>query len=181
MHALRVEKRLGLFHTKYLTSFVAWMKDDQLVIHLSRVEWAVPKDSEDEIPEPFVGKVVQDFKVLPTEGVVPSGDQAVSVTWRDPVFREASHIRVGAGGKLLRRTVLIEGEAPAEDAAEEKEPAVLPADLPAETLRALADLQERRTRGEISETAYHKERRDLLRQAEDQQQALPPGAAPPAP
>ena len=179
VQATREEKRLGLFHVRYLTSFVAWMKDDQLVIHLSRVEWVVPKDSEDEIPEPFVGKVVQDFKVLATEGVVPTGDQEVTVAWRDPVFREASHIKVGAGGKLLRRTVLIESEAPT-GGEEEKEPAVLPSDLSAETLRALADLQERRTRGEISETTYHKERRDLLREAEDQLRAKP-AEAPPAP
>jgi len=175
--AVRVEKRLGLFHSKYLTSFVAWMKGDDLVIHLSRVEWLVPKDSEDEIPEPYVDRVVQDFKVLPTEGVVPVGEQAVSVDWRNPVFRKASHVRVGAGGKLLRRTVLMETEAPAGEE-EPKEPAVLPADLPAETLRALADLQEKRTRGEISETTYHKERRDLLRQVEDQRQAKPLEPAP---
>jgi hypothetical protein len=175
--AVRVEKRLGLFHSKYLTSFVAWMKGDDLVIHLSRVEWLVPKDSEDEIPEPYVDRVVQEFKVLPAEGVVPVGEQAVSVDWRNPVFREASHVRVGPGGKLMRRTVLIDSEAPAEGELE-KEPTVLPADLPAETLRALADLQERRTRGEISETTYHKARRDLLRQVEDARQAPPPEAAP---
>jgi hypothetical protein len=152
------------------------MKGDDLVIHLSRVEWLVPKDSEDDIPEPYVDRVVQEFKVLPTEGVVPVGAQAVSVDWRSPAFRKADHVRVGAGGKLLRRTVLMEAEAPAEE--EVKEPTVLPADLPADTLRALADLQERRTRGEISETTYHKERRDLLRQAEDAQQAPPPEAEP---
>lgn len=174
--AVRVEKRLGLFHSKYLTSFVAWMKGDDLVIHLSRVEWLVPKDQEDEIPEPYVDRVVQEFKVLPTEGVVPVGAQEISVDWRSPVFRKADHVRVGAGGKLLRRQVLMEAEAPAEE--EVKEPKVLPADLPAETLRALADLQERRTRGEISETTYHKERRDLLRQVEDAQQAAPTEAAP---
>lgn len=175
--AVRVEKRLGLFHSKYLTSFVAWMKGDDLVIHLSRVEWLVPKDAEDEIPEPYVHRVVQDFAVLPSEGIVPVGAQAVAVDWRNPAFRKASHVRVGAGGKLLRRTVLMESEAPA-DEEEPSEPRLLPADLSADTLRALADLQEKRTRGEISETTYHKERRDLLREAEDRRRAKPPEVDP---
>jgi hypothetical protein len=81
----------------------------------------------------------------------------------------------------MRRTVLIDSEAPPEEGEAEKEPAVLPADLPAETLRSLADLQEQRTHGEISETAYHQRRRDLLRQVEDDRRgpsADAPEAAP---
>jgi hypothetical protein len=178
VRAVRVEKRLGIFSSKYLTSFVAWMKGDDLVIHLSRAEWLVPKDSEDEIPEPYVDRVVQEFKVLPAEGVVPTGRQQVAVDWKNPVFREPTHVRVGPGGMLMRRTVLMETEAPAEGEQEEKEPAILPADLPAETLRALADLQEQRAQGEISETTYHQKRRDLLRQLEDERRTPPPEAAP---
>jgi hypothetical protein len=181
VRAVRVEKRLGIFHSKYLTSFVAWMKGDDLVIHLSRVEWQVPKDSEDEIPEPFVDRVVQEFKVLSAEGVVPTGRQQVAVDWKNPEFREPTHVRVGPGGVLMRRTVLMETEAPAEgEEEEEKEPAILPSDLPAETLRALADLQEQRVHGEISETTYHQKRRDLLRQVEDLRRAPPPTEAAPA-
>jgi hypothetical protein len=174
--AARMEKRLGLFHTKYLTSFVAWMRDDDLVIHLSRAEWQIPKDDEDELPEPYVDRVVQEFKVLPSEGMVPTGPQEIAVDWRSPIFREASSVRVGAGGKLLRRSVLLESEAPAEGEEAEKEPALLPSDLSAETLRGLADLQEQRARGEISETTFHQRRRDLLRQAEDERKAqeIPP-------
>jgi hypothetical protein len=165
--ALRQEKRFGLFHTKYLTTFVAWMRGDDLVIHLSRVEWQMPKEEEEEIPEAYVDRVVQDFKVLPAEGLVPTGDQELAADWRNPVFREATNVKVGKDGKLLRRRVLMESEEPAEGEMKEEEPAALPADLSAETLRALAELQERRTRGEISETTYHRERRDLLRAAED--------------
>jgi hypothetical protein len=178
VRALRVEKRMGLFTSKYLTSFVAWMKDDDLVIHLSRAEWLVPKDQEDELPEPYVDRVVQEFKVLPAEGVVPTGRQEVAVDWKSPVFREPTHVRVGPGGVLMRRTVLMETEAPAEGEEAEKEPAILPADLPAETLRALADLQEQRAQGEISETTYHQRRRDLLRRVEDDRRTPPTEAAP---
>jgi hypothetical protein len=184
VQAARLEKQFGLFHAKYLTSFVAWMKDDDLVIHLSRAEWQVPKNDEDEIPEPYVDRVVQDFKVLPSEGMVPTGQQEIAVDWRSPVFRDSGAVRVGAGGKLLRRSVLLESEAPAEGE-EPKEPAILPSDLSAETLRGLADLQEQRAHGEISETTYHQRRRDLLRQAEDDRKAQevprPQGPAPEAP
>jgi hypothetical protein len=183
----RREKRYGIFHEKYLTSFAAWMKGDDLVIHFSRVEWPMPKEDEETIPEVYVDRVGQVFKVLPTEGIVPQGDQELAADWRNPIFREATHVKVGKDGRLLRRQVLMEGDAPA---AEEKEPepTVLPADLPADTLRALAELQEKRTRGEISETTYHRERRDLLRAVEDARKKPAPAepqaapkAAPPKP
>lgn len=176
--ALREERRFGLFHAKYLTSFVAWMRGEDLVIHLSRVEWQVPKEDEEQIPEPYVDRVVQEFKVLSADGLVPTGDQEVAADWRNPVFREATHIRVGPGGKLMRRTVLLEGEAPPEAGEAAKDAGVIPADLPPDTLRALADLQERRAQGKISETAYHRERRDLLRAAAERKDAGPPRPTP---
>jgi hypothetical protein len=177
---VRREKRYGIFHEKLLTSFATWMRGEELVIHFSRVEWPMPKEDEETIPEVYVDRVGQTFKVLPTEGIATQGDQELAADWRNPVFREATNVRVGADGKLMRRQVLMESETPVEGE-EEKEPAVLPADLPAETLRGLAELQERRTRGEISETTYHRERRDLLRAAEDQKKAkATPKAAPEA-
>lgn len=160
--AVRSEKRLGLFTSKYLTSFVTWMQDDDLYVHLSRVEWPVPKNEEDEIPEPWVHRRSQDFKALAAEGVIPVAEQTVAVDWRNPIFRKPTHLRVGAGGKLLRRQILL--EAPIEEETAEEVP-VVPADLSSEVLRALADLQDQRQRGEISETRYHQARRDLLRQA----------------
>jgi hypothetical protein len=171
VQAVRKEKQLGIFEKRLLTSFVAYVKGDELVIHLSRVEWEIPKEGggnggdRDEVPEPFAGRRVQEFKVLAAEGLVPAGEQVVTVDWRSPIFREPTHVRVGSGGRLLRRSVLMESEPAPEK--EEAEPAALPADLPPETLRALADLQELRAKGEISETSYHARRRDLLRQADD--------------
>jgi hypothetical protein len=162
--AIRSEKRLALFTTKYLTSFVTWMQGDDLYVHLSRVEWPVPKNEEDEIPEPWVHRHSQNFKVIATEGVIPVAEQTVAVDWRSPVFRKPTHLRIGAGGKLLRRQILL--EAPIEEEALEQIPLV-PADLSSEVLRALADLQDQRQRGEISETRYHQARRDLLRQTPD--------------
>jgi hypothetical protein len=185
VQAVRKEKQLAIFDKQLLTSFVAYVKGDELVIQLSRVEWEVPKGGEstgdDEIPEPFAGRQVQEFKVLPADGLVVLAAQAVSVDWRNPVFRDPTNVRVGSGGKLLRKSVLMETApgAPVQEA----EPAVRPEDLPPETLRALADLQEQRTRGEISETTYHQKRRDLLRQADDVRRAeeVAPAPAPAAP
>ncbi|MDH3686606.1 MAG: hypothetical protein OEP95_10285 [Myxococcales bacterium] len=162
--AVRSEKRLGLFTAKYLTSFVTWMQGEDLYIHLSRVEWPVPKGDEDELPEPWVHRRSQDFKALAAEGVVPVGEQTLAVDWRNPIFRKPTHLRIGAGGKLLRRQILL--EAPAEEEVVEEVP-IVPADLSSDVLRALADLQDQRQRGEISETRYHQARRDLLRQASD--------------
>jgi hypothetical protein len=178
--AVRMEKRYGIFHARYLTSFATWMRGDDLVIHLSRVEWQLPKEDEETIPDVYVDRVAQDFKVLPAEGIVPTGDQELAADWRNPVFRDATHVKVGADGRLLRRQVLMEGDAEVdEDRA--PTPAALPLDLPADTLRALAELQDRRTRGEISETTYHRERRDLLRAAEAKKKArAAPQAAPEA-
>jgi hypothetical protein len=170
VRALRTEKRMGIFHQRFLTSFLASMQGDDLILRFGHVEWAVPKEDEgEEPPEPHRERQVQEFEVLASEGIVPVGRQAVAVDWRSPIFREATHLRVGEGGKLLRRSVLV--EAPAEAGGVEEAPAPLPADLPPETLRALADLQERRARGEISETLYHQRRRDLLRAAADAERA----------
>jgi len=168
--AVRSEKRLGFFTAKYVTSFVTWMQDDDLYIHLSRVEWPVPKGDEDDIPEPWVHRQSQDFKALAAEGVIPVAEQTVAVDWRNPVFRKPTHLRVGAGGKLLRRQILL--EAPIEEEAAEEVP-VVPADLSSDVLRALADLQDQRKRGEISETRYHQARRDLLRQAAQESSEAP--------
>jgi hypothetical protein len=184
--AVREEKRFGIFHARYLTSFSAWMRGGDLVIHLSRVEWEIPKTEEaEEIPEVYTDRVVQDFKVFAAEGIIPAGDQQIAADWRNPVFRKATNVRVGGDGKLMRRKVLLESETPEEGAAVEQKEAEVPHDLSPATLRALADLQERRAAGEISETTYHRERRDLLRAAEEERKkkarpAVAPAPAPPS-
>ena len=159
IQALRKERRFGIFTQEFYTSLVAWVQGDALVVHLSSVDVLVPKGGEDEIREPVAGREVMAFKVLPAEGIVPVGPQAVSVAWRDPIFRDASAMRVAPGGKVIRRTILM--EAPPEEVPAENLP--VPAD-PA-TLRALADLEEARRNGAITELEYQERRRDLLRAA----------------
>jgi hypothetical protein len=160
VQALRMERRLGLFTTTFLTSFIAFVGDDDLLhLQLSRIDWPVPKGEEDDPHEPVAGREVMAFRVLASEGVDPTGHQSVAIHWRDDRFRKPTTLRVGPGGKVTRRTVLMEQEAPA---AEEEAPAgaVVPTDP--DSLRALADLEEARRAGDITEAEYQRKRREIL-------------------
>jgi len=162
VQALRRERRLGLFTQTFATSFVAFVGDDGLLhLQLSRLDWPVPKGEEDQLREPVPGREVMAFRVLASEGVDPTGHQSVAVDWRDERFRNPTTVRVGPGGKVTRRTVLMGEEAPAE------EPAPAGVELPSdpEALRALADLEEARRSGEITEAEYQRKRRALLEPA----------------
>jgi hypothetical protein len=159
VQALRSERRLGLFTQTFVTSFLAFVgPDDLLHLELSRLDWPVPKGSEDELREPVAGRELMAFRVLASEGVEPTGHQSVAIHWRDERFRNPTSVRVGPGGKVTRRTVLMEEEAPAAEA--EPGAAQLPTDP--ESLRALADLEEARRAGELTEAEYQRKRRALL-------------------
>ena len=162
VQALRSERRLALFTDTFLTSFLAYVgADDLLYLHFSRLDWPVPKGGEEEQREPVAGQEVMAFRVLASEGVDPIGHQSVAVHWRDDRFQNPTSVRVGPGGKVKRRTVLMEDEGAAGAAAP---PAGrLPTD-PA-SLRALADLEEARRSGALTEAEYQRQRRALLEQA----------------
>jgi hypothetical protein len=159
VEARRKERRLGLFTQLYVTSLVAWVgADDLLYLSFSRLDWSVPKGQEDEAREPVVGREVMAFRVLASEGVDPVGHQLVAVHWRDDRFRRPTTVHVGPSGKATRRTVLMEEEAPA--APEAPVPEAMPSD-PA-SLRALADLEESRRAGELTEAEYLRRKREIL-------------------
>ena len=130
--SIHEEKRFAIFHARYLTSFVAWMRGGDLVLHFSRVQWQIPKEDEG-APGGARRPRPQAFKVLAAEGIVPTGDQELAADWRNTVFREATNVKVGPGGKLLRRQVLMEGEAPAE--ARRTRSRAAPADSPPDAAR----------------------------------------------
>lgn len=162
VQALRSERKLGLFTQTYATSFLAYVgADDLLHLHLSRLDWPVPKGDEDELREPVAGREVMAFRVLASDGVVPTGHQSVAVHWRDARFRDPTAVRVGPGGKVQRRKVLMEEEAPTEPVPGAGAP--LPSDP--ETLRALADLEEARRSGAVTEAEYQQRRKALLEAA----------------
>jgi len=155
--SVRREKRLGIFDRKYLTSFVAYVKDDLLYIHLSRSEWPIPKRHRDKLPEPHPGQQVMRFRVLPSSGMRAVNSQAVAVAWRNPIFQRASRVQTLPGGRKVRRTVVM--ESPVETDGSN----YLPENLKPETLRKLADLEEIRRRGGISEGAFELRRSEILR------------------
>jgi hypothetical protein len=152
------EKRWGIFDRKYLTSFLAYVKDELLYLHFSRNDWEVPQRRADRLPEPHVGQQVMKFRVLPARGMAVVDEQSVAVAWRDPIFKQPSRVRTLPGGKVVRRTILM--ETPDE---EETGPVELPANLSSQTLRRLADLEDERREGAISEGEYELRRREILR------------------
>lgn len=163
IEATRRERNLGLFTQKYITSFVVWVDaDDRLQVHLSRVDWSLPKgEDEEELREPIAGQQVQRFRVIPTDNATPAGPQGLAVDWRAPEFRKGTNLTVDLRGRVQRRSVLMESpDVVEEDAVEERAPLPLPSDP--QVLRQLADLEEARRRGEIPEVEYVKRRRALL-------------------
>lgn len=165
VYSIRRTKRFGVFDRRYLTSFVTYMLNDQLYIHLSRTDWEIPKSGKTErLPEPHVGDYVMKFRVVPSKGMSQVDGQSVAVDWRDPVFRKPTRTRVLPSGKVVRRTILMESplEEPAEPG-EEREYRQLPENLSSDTLRALADLEDRRHSGEISEAEYKRLRVEIIR------------------
>jgi len=165
VYSIRRTKRFGVFDRRYLTSFVTYMLNDQLYVHLSRTDWEIPKSGKSErLPEPHVGDYVMKFRVVPSTGMSQVDGQSVAVDWRDPVFRKPTRTRVLPSGKVVRRTILM--ESPEEEPTppgEEREYRQLPENLSSDTLRALADLEDRRHRGEISEAEYSRLRLEIIR------------------
>jgi hypothetical protein len=169
--ALRKQRRLGVFTEKYLTSLIAFVDDqNRLEIHFSRIDWLVPKSKEGEIKEPRLGHPVMKFHVLPGQYIEPIGPQSVAVDWQDPYFRNASIVRVTPGGDVVRRTILMESPSPAAAGTQGKAPEQPNAEpeIPTEpqALRALADLEEARRAGRITEAEYQRRRQEILDQAE---------------
>ena len=163
IQAIRRERSLGVFTQKYVTSLVAWVDaQDRLQIHLSRVDWPLPKgDDEQDLRDPAAGRQVQNFRVIPSETANPAGPQGLAIDWRDPRFRKGANLSVDLTGRVQRRTILMESPDVVEhDAVEERGPLVIPSDP--EILRQLADLEEARKRGEIPEAEYARRRRELL-------------------
>ena len=161
VQSIRRGKHLGLFDRYYLTSLLCYMADDLLYVHISRVEWEIPtRRDKDRLPETHVGEHPLKFRLVVDRGMVLVNHQAVAVTWRDPVFKKPTRTRMTPGGKVVRRTILMEtlevdtDYGPNPTVSEELTPA---------QLRALADLEEARLRGEVSESEYSARRGQILR------------------
>ena len=158
---LRIKKRFGLFTRKHLTSFIVYAKDDYLNVKVSRVDWELPRDPKAKIPEPRLGEEQMDFRAMPSQGMHQAGRQTVAVRWRDPFFATASRSFDRKDSGARTRTILMEEAIPPEERGQALPESVVDRMSP-ETLRALADLEENRQAGAISEGEYQRRRRELV-------------------
>jgi hypothetical protein len=161
----RRERSLGVFTHDFITSFSAYVKGDMLHIRLFHLDWEQPQGGpQAKIDEPVPDKQVMRFRVVPGEAMQPEGPQGMAVSWRDPIFKSPTAVRVTPTGKIVRRTVLMESEAPSEESEPDVQlPSVTSGNLTPAQLRALADLEELRRDGKVSESDYQSRRARILR------------------
>ena len=162
VQSLRKKKTLLVFDHFYLTSLMAYMKDDLLYIHISRADWEVDKRRQKTsgIPETFVGEYPLKFRLIVDAGMTLNDHQSVAVNWRDDIFRRPTRTRVTSTGKVVRKQILMES---LEDVSIQPQTPSVSAELTPEQLRALADLEEARQGGSVSETEYQSMRGRILR------------------
>jgi hypothetical protein len=160
VQSIRRSKRLGVFDRHYLTSLLCYMRDDLLYIHISRSDWEVRVQRDDRLPETHVGKYPLKFRLVVEKGMMLVDHQAVAAEWRDPIFRKPTRTRITPGGKVVRRTILMESF---EDETDYGPRPQMSDDLSPEQLRALADLEEQRRSGGITEGEYNARRNRILR------------------
>lgn len=165
IQSIRRDKRWALFDRKYLTSLLCYMQDDLLYIHISRSDWEIPRSLEggasrnQKLPETHIGKYPLDFRLVVDRGMILNDHQSVAADWRDDIFKKPTRTRVTSTGKVVRRTVLMETY---EDETDYGPNPKSVDQLTPEQLRALADVEEERRRGEISEGEYSSRRRKIL-------------------
>jgi hypothetical protein len=180
--SIRKARRLGVFTRNYLTSLVLYRRDDLIYVHLVRSDWEIPVRREDRIPEPQIGEHPTAFRILPSQAMTLVDEQSVAVAWRDEIFMKPTRTRVSPTGQIVQRTILMES-APeeAEATAPPQQPDAIPAEMTPERLRALADLEDSRRRGELTETEYTIRKRTILFPPADQKAPPPPPIPPDAP
>jgi hypothetical protein len=168
VYSVRRAKHLKIFDANFLTSFIAYAQGDFLYVHLSRADWEVPPRRQDNLPEPEIGEHPMQFRVLPSKAMKTVDEQSVAIAWRDDTFSKPTRLRMTPTGGMVRRTILMESDEPEEEAdtgAGEAQPdpeLAVPSGMSPATLRDLADLEEQRQRGQISEYDYEQRRREIL-------------------
>ncbi len=166
--AQRKQRQKGIFHRKFLTSFVAFMDGDDLVFHLSRSDWPVDENRKGGLPKPHVDDPQEKFRVVTNDFIRRSGRTGVAVEWSSDVFgtfAAASAARTapvdagaaGAGGTTVLMAEPEEELTELEPLTNEQLQRLSPSDL-----RDLADLEDARTAGRITEDEYRWQRRKVL-------------------
>lgn len=166
VQVVRKEMRLGIFNKKYLTSFLAYVKEGYLYLLLRRVDWLVPQsDLDGSLPKPRRDYSPMQFRVVAGEHLFYAGPQALEIDWQNPVFRAAYRLPGSTRGMTRRREIIDRSPIPQDEqnAATDRENSVAIDELTPDQLRALADLEEDRREGRITELAYQRAKRQLLR------------------
>ena len=162
---VRTEARIGIFSKKFLTSFLAYMDEGQLYLLLRRVDWPIKESEEKKAwPEPMKDRKVMNFRVVSGAPIYFAGVQDLEIDWQSDVFRTAFRLPGSTRGEKRRREVISSSPVPREELDSEVEDGTDLRDLTSDQLRALADLEDDRREGRITELDYQRERRQLLRQ-----------------
>lgn len=157
------KRSMGIFTQDYLTSMIVWLQGDRLFVKLGSLDMPLSKNPNEDVPEPKRDAVVGKNRAVPSDGISVENPQLVSANWRDPLFKDASVISIRAGGRVVRRTVLMDSGEESTIPAEPQEGApVPPQGLSPQALRALADLEEERRRGVVTEAEYQSRRRQIV-------------------
>jgi hypothetical protein len=162
--AQRTERTFKIFDQEYLTSFVTYVRGDQLYVHLSRIDWFVPDSRRGKgLPEPRVGDHPTKMKLYPGNAMTLVDAQSAAIDWRDPIFSRPTRTKILPTGEVKRKTILLES-ADGDLGGETEVLPELPPGLTPAQLRALADLEEERQAGKISEADYRNRQREILDQ-----------------
>ena len=98
---------MGVFYRKFMTSFLAHVKDEHLYMSIRRVDWLIPRAAEDEkLPEPGRNRKDMDFRVVTGDPIFFAGVQDLEIDWRNDVFRKAFQLPGSTMGEKKRREVL---------------------------------------------------------------------------
>jgi len=162
---IRTQARLGIFSKKYLTTFLAYVDKGQLYLLLRRVDWPIKESDEKKAwPEPIKNRKVMNFRVVSGPPIYFAGVQDLEIDWQSDVFRAAFRLPGSTKGEKRRREVISSSPVPREELESGSDGGPNLGDLTSDQLRALADLEDDRREGRITELDYQRERRQLLRE-----------------
>jgi hypothetical protein len=105
----------------------------------------------------------QRFRLIASPAMSLVSDRGVAIDWRDPVFARPTRTRVLPTGEVVGSDILMESPVDVDDAGDYGDPlSRLPDDLSPQQLRDLADVEEARREGRITEAEYRSRRREIL-------------------
>jgi hypothetical protein len=159
------ERRFGIFSRVLVTSFRAYLEGDFLAIEFFAIAERVEKDPRNldrknyKPPEELPTRG-EPTRMLPGQGVMTRGPRGVLIDWRDPHFGKPVSLSA-RGGKLRRRTILME-EQPEGEAGTDLPESLPPGRLTDHQLRALDQLDAARRAGWVTEGEFQRRRRLIL-------------------